>query len=101
MKKLEQLNFHNTFARLPAAFYSRINPTPLARPYLVSFNANAAELIDLSATEAARDEFAQCFIGNRLLPGSEPLAMLYAGHQFGHFVSQLGDGRAILLGNKK
>ena len=101
MKKLEQLNFHNTFARLPAAFYSRINPTPLARPYLVSFNANAAGLIDLSATEAARDEFSQCFIGNRLLPGSEPLAMLYAGHQFGHFVSQLGDGRAILLGEIK
>lgn len=98
MRKLEQLNFDNTFARLPTAFYSRINPTPLDLPYLVSFNANAAELIDLSATESARDEFSQCFIGNRLLPGSDPLAMLYAGHQFGHFVSQLGDGRAILLG---
>jgi len=98
MRNLEQLNFDNTFARLPASFYSRINPTPLARPYLVSFNAQAAALIDLSVTEAARDEFAQCFIGNNLLPGSEPLSMLYAGHQFGHFVPQLGDGRAILLG---
>jgi len=98
MRKLEQLNFDNTFARLPASFYSRINPTPLARPYLVSFNAKAAALIDLSVTEAAREEFVQCFIGNSLLPGSEPLSMLYAGHQFGHFVPQLGDGRAILLG---
>lgn len=98
MRTLEQLNFDNTFARLPASFYSRINPTPLARPYLVSFNAKAAALIDLSVTEAARDEFAQSFIGNSLLSGSEPLSMLYAGHQFGHFVPQLGDGRAILLG---
>jgi len=101
MRKLEQLNFDNTFARLPTTFYSRVNPTPLVRPYLVSFNASAASLIDLAATESTRDEFAQCFIGNSLLPGSAPLAMLYAGHQFGHFVSQLGDGRAILLGEIK
>ena len=104
MRKLEQLDLDNTFARLPKTFYSRINPTPLARPYLVSFNANAAELIDLSAQEAMREEFANYFVGNHILPGSEPLAMLYAGHQFGHFVPQLGDGRAILLGetrNKK
>jgi serine/tyrosine/threonine adenylyltransferase len=101
MRTLEQLNFDNTFARLPSTFYSRINPTPLDRPCLVSFNASAAGLIDLSAAESVRDEFAQCFVGNRLLPGSEPLAMLYAGHQFGHFVPQLGDGRAILLGEVK
>jgi hypothetical protein len=101
MRKLEQLNFDNTFARLPAIFHSSINPTPLARPYLVSFNPRAAQLIDLAVAEAERDEFAQCFVGNRLLPGSEPLAMLYAGHQFGHYVHQLGDGRAILLGEIK
>jgi hypothetical protein len=101
MKTLEQLNFDNSFARLPANFHSRINPTPLARPYLVSFSASAAALLDLSIAEAGRDEFAQCFVGNRLLPGSEPLAMLYAGHQFGHYVHQLGDGRAILLGEIK
>ncbi len=101
MKKLEQLNFDNTFARLPSSFHSRVYPTPLVRPYLVSFNPSAAELIELSVDESSRDEFVQCFIGNRLLPGSEPLSMLYAGHQFGHFVSQLGDGRAILLGEVK
>ena len=101
MKKLEQLNFDNTFARLPDTFYSRQHPTPLPDPYLVSFNANAAGLIDLNADEAMRADFAEHFIGNRLLPGSDPLAMLYAGHQFGHYVPQLGDGRAILLGEIK
>ena len=101
MKKLDQLNFQNTFARLPDTFHSRLHPTPLPEPYLVSFNANAAELIDLDADEAKRADFAEYFIGNRLLPGSDPLAMLYAGHQFGHFVPQLGDGRAILLGEVK
>jgi serine/tyrosine/threonine adenylyltransferase len=101
MRKLEQLDFDNTFVRLPKTFYSRTNPTPLSRPYLVSFNAKAAELIDLCAQEAERDEFAHFFIGNHILPGSEPLAMLYAGHQFGHFVPQLGDGRALLLGETR
>ena len=98
MRQLEQLSFDNTFARLPATFHSSIKPTPLARPYLVSFNSSAARLIDLSDAESEREEFAQYFIGNRLLPGSEPLAMLYSGHQFGQYVHQLGDGRAILLG---
>jgi len=98
MNRLEQLNFENTYARLPDSFHSRLNPTPLPNPYLVSFNPGAALLIDLDASETARADFTEHFSGNRLLPGSEPLAMLYAGHQFGHFVPQLGDGRAILLG---
>jgi uncharacterized protein YdiU (UPF0061 family) len=98
MQKLDQLNFENTFARLPDGFHSRLHPTPLPDPYLVSFNANAARLIDLDSAEKSRADFAEHFTGNRLLPGAEPLSMLYAGHQFGHFVPQLGDGRAILLG---
>lgn len=101
MRKLEQLTFDNTFACLPTSFYSRVHPTSLPNPYLVSFNPDVASLIDLSDTESAREEFAQCFIGNRLLSDSDPLAMLYAGHQFGNFVPQLGDGRAILLGEVK
>jgi serine/tyrosine/threonine adenylyltransferase len=101
MRKLEQLNFDNTFVRLPDIFHSRLNPTPLPHPYVVSFNARAAELIDLDAAESRRSDFADYFTGNVLLPGSEPLAMLYAGHQFGQFVPQLGDGRAILLGEIK
>jgi len=98
MHKLHQLNFENTYARLPDSFHSRLYPTPLPDPYLVCFNANAARLIDLDIDEAARTDFAEHFIGNRILAGAEPLAMVYAGHQFGHFVPQLGDGRAILLG---
>ena len=98
MQKLHQLNFENTFARLPDTFHTRLNPTPLPDPYLVSFNAGAASLIDLDSAEASCANFAEHFIGNRLLPGAEPLSMLYAGHQFGQFVPQLGDGRAILLG---
>ncbi|MFN3398298.1 MAG: protein adenylyltransferase SelO family protein, partial [Sulfurimicrobium sp.] len=101
MKKLDQLNFQNSFARLSGAFHSRLRPTPLPAPYLVSFNADAARLIDMDPSEAGRDDFAEHFSGNRLLPGSDPLAMLYAGHQFGHYVPQLGDGRAILLGEVK
>jgi uncharacterized protein YdiU (UPF0061 family) len=98
MEKLEQLNFENTYVRLPDSFHSRLNPTALPAPYLVSFNANAARLIDLDSEEKSRTDFAEHFAGNRLLPGAEPLSMLYAGHQFGQFVPQLGDGRAILLG---
>jgi serine/tyrosine/threonine adenylyltransferase len=95
---LETLRFDNTYARLPAAFYRRGAPSPLVAPYLVSFNASAAELIGLDPGAAARPEFAEYFAGNKLLPGSEPVAAVYAGHQFGTFVPQLGDGRAILLG---
>ena len=98
MRKLEELKFDNTYARLPVAFYSRVAPTPLPAPYLVSFNPAAAELIDLDPREAERPDFAEYFGGSRTLPGAEPLAMLYAGHQFGSYVPQLGDGRAILLG---
>jgi serine/tyrosine/threonine adenylyltransferase len=98
MRKLDQLNFENTFARLPDSFHSRLHPTPLPDPYLVGFNADAARLIDLDSSEISRADFAEHFTGNRLLTGAEPLAMLYAGHQFGQFVPQLGDGRAILLG---
>jgi len=99
LQTLEQLAFDNSFARLPAAFYSRLPPTPFAEaPHLVSFNAAVAELIGLDPQEARRPEFLAYLSGERTWPGSEPLAMLYAGHQFGHYVPQLGDGRAILLG---
>ena len=101
MRKLEELQFDNTYARLPPTFYSAVSPTPLPDPYLVSFNLAAAELIDLDPRERERPEFVKYFSGQRTLPGAEPLAMLYAGHQFGSYVPQLGDGRAILLGEVK
>lgn len=98
MRKLTELNLANSYAQLPAAFYSRLAPTPLPEPHLVSFNAAAAELIDLDPHEVDSPEFIAYFSGHRTLPGAEPLAMVYAGHQFGTYVPQLGDGRAILLG---
>ena len=96
---LETLTFDNSYARLPEVFYAKVNPTPFgAAPFLISANDAAMELLDLDPQEAARPEFAGVFGGSLLAPGMEPLAMLYSGHQFGVYVPQLGDGRAILLG---
>ncbi|MGB5439238.1 MAG: YdiU family protein [Gammaproteobacteria bacterium] len=99
MHTLETLPFSNSFATLPAAFYARVQPTPLEKPAkLIHFNTAAAELLNLDPDVANHPDFADHFSGMQLLPGMEPIAMLYAGHQFGHYVSQLGDGRAIMLG---
>jgi uncharacterized protein YdiU (UPF0061 family) len=98
MKRLEELLFSNSFARLPEAFYQRLEVTPLQGAHLAAFNCAAAQLIDLHPEEAQRDDLHAFFNGEKPLPGSEPLAAIYAGHQFGQLVPQLGDGRAILLG---
>ncbi len=98
LRKLEELQFENTYARLPESFYARVEPTPLPNPHLVSFNPDASALLDLDPDEAKRPEFAGVFGGQLLVPGMEPVAMLYSGHQFGIYAGQLGDGRAILLG---
>ena len=101
MPKLESLAFDNSFARLPEAYYSRVCPTPVPDPYLVCYSPEALALLDLDASEMTRPELIEALAGNQLLPGMDALAALYAGHQFGHFVPQLGDGRAILLGEVK
>ncbi|MBA3786457.1 MAG: YdiU family protein, partial [Acidobacteria bacterium] len=98
MATLEKLQFDNTYARMPDMFYRRVKPTALPAPYLVSFNSAAAELIGLDGQEVSKSDFVEYFTGNKILPGSEPISAIYAGHQFGTFVPQLGDGRAILLG---
>jgi uncharacterized protein YdiU (UPF0061 family) len=90
--------FDNTFARLPGEFYTRLRPTPLPDPYLVAFNPLAAELVGLDPKLAGDRALIDILGGNRVPPGADPLSALYAGHQFGHYVPQLGDGRAILLG---
>ena len=92
------LAFDNSYARLGEPFGVRVDPTPLPDAVLVHFNDDAARLIDLDPAEAARPGFLRCASGAEPIPGSDPVAMLYAGHQFGSFVPQLGDGRAILLG---
>jgi len=99
LRALEELVFDNSYARLPEAFYARLNPTPSGSPpYLIHANLAATQLIDLDPEQSMRPEFAGVFGGSMLVPGMEPLAMLYSGHQFGVYVPQLGDGRAILLG---
>jgi len=92
------LTFDNAYARLPSAFHDRVAPTPLNKPFLVAFNPDAAAVIGLEATTAVSAEFVDVFAGVTPLSGGEPVAMRYSGHQFGHYVPQLGDGRAILLG---
>ncbi|OCJ02897.1 hypothetical protein A6U85_29715 [Agrobacterium sp. 13-626] len=89
--------FDNSYARLPPQFFAEQAPTPVAAPRLIKFNSVLASELGLDAEVLERDG-AAIFSGNALLPGSQPLAMAYAGHQFGGFVPQLGDGRAILLG---
>ena len=101
MKTLEQLNFCNNFAELPSVCYSPQSITALKKQYLISFNPAAAKLIELDPTEAKREDFVDLISGKQSLPNYKMLAMCYAGHQFGHYVPRLGDGRAVLLGQIK
>jgi serine/tyrosine/threonine adenylyltransferase len=90
--------FDNTFARLPATFFSPAKPTAVRAPRVVRVNRPLAELLGLDPDVLASPEGAAWLSGNTLPEGAEPIALAYAGHQFGHFSGQLGDGRAILLG---
>jgi hypothetical protein len=91
-------NFDNTYSRLPEYFYRRVAPTPLRGAFLAAVNQDAARLLDLTPEQTRTPEFLEFFSGAKILEGAEPLAAVYAGHQFGVYVPQLGDGRAILLG---
>ena len=86
--------FDNSYARLPGSMHVGVNPTPVSAPRLIRVNEPLAR--ELGINPAALT--AEVAVGNALLPGSTPIAQAYAGHQFGNFVPQLGDGRAILLG---
>ncbi|MGZ5200476.1 MAG: protein adenylyltransferase SelO [Telluria sp.] len=94
----DDLPLHNSFAHLPPAFYTRLMPTPLPSPHFVVASEPAAALVGLDARELAHDDFVALFTGNRIAARSQPLAAVYSGHQFGVWAGQLGDGRAILLG---
>ncbi len=91
-------HFQNTYARLPDHFHARVPPTPVPAPRLIKLNEPLARFLNLDVQALASPEGIEILAGNRIAPGSEPLAIAYAGHQFGHFVPQLGDGRANLLG---
>jgi uncharacterized protein YdiU (UPF0061 family) len=86
----------SSYSRLPDRFFARIRPSPVAAPRLLKFNHALGTELGLDGGEA--ETLAGLYSGNDIPPELEPIAMAYAGHQFGHFVPQLGDGRAILLG---
>ena len=108
---LDLLQFDNRYLRaLPAdaeqgsrrrqvarACYSRVQPTAVAKPQLVAYSREVAELIGLDEADCVSARFAEVFTGNALLPGMDPVATCYGGHQFGNWAGQLGDGRAIVL----
>lgn len=93
------MEISNSYACLGPVFFESVQPTPVDDPQIFLWNSELAEdLLIAEKLDFTIEELAQVFSGNTLLPGSEPIAMAYAGHQFGHFVPQLGDGRAHLLG---
>jgi serine/tyrosine/threonine adenylyltransferase len=87
-----------TYTSLGKSFYSAIDPIAVFKPKLISFNHQLANELGIDLKDKTELELAQFFSGNALLPGSRPIALNYSGHQFGHFNPQLGDGRAVLLG---
>lgn len=84
--------FDNTYATLPGIFYTKLNPTPVKSPRMIAWNDALADTLGIS------NQSAEVYAGNTVPAGAAPLAQLYAGHQFGNYNPQLGDGRAILLG---
>jgi protein adenylyltransferase len=83
-------SFTNSYARLPEHFFARLDPTPVARPRLITLNRSLAQELGL-ATDALEPETLAAIFGGNLVPtGAEPISMAYAGHQFGSFVPQLG-----------
>ena len=88
--------FNNSYARLPETFFARQAPVPVCAPHLLAFNDDLARLLRISPGDV--EEMGQIFAGNTVPEGAQPLAQLYSGHQFGTYNPQLGDGRAVLLG---
>lgn len=111
-RTLDELDFDNRFTRLlpsdpeprnfrrqvQQACYSRVVPTRVAAPKLIAYSAEVCDLLDLDIVATGEQAMAEVFGGNRVLPAMDPFAMCYGGHQFGNWAGQLGDGRAINLG---
>jgi uncharacterized protein YdiU (UPF0061 family) len=91
-------NFDNSYATLPGQFYARQHPTPVRAPRLITLNEALAEVLSLRVEDLRSPEGVGVLAGNSIPDGADPIAMAYAGHQFGNWVPQLGDGRAVLLG---
>ena len=98
MLKNKFIEFDNTYASLPKHFYVYKEPTPVAKPRLVCINEPLSRELGIDPNYLKSQEGIKILSGNNLAKGSQPISMVYAGHQFGHWVPQLGDGRAVLLG---
>jgi len=94
----EPITLENSYLRLPTDFYARVAPTPVAEPSLIRLNRALATELGLDPEELASPAGLDVLAGNRIPTGAEPIALTYAGHQFGNWVPSLGDGRAVLLG---
>ena len=92
------ISFDNSYARLPERFYSRQNPEPVSNPELIRLNHSLCKNLGLNPVSLSTRNATEMFAGNLVPSGADPIALAYAGHQFGGWVPQLGDGRALLLG---
>ncbi|MEL7178807.1 MAG: YdiU family protein [Pseudomonadota bacterium] len=90
--------FDNSYAQLPPQMYTAQLPTPVKTPQMIAYNADLAAVLGIDAAALDTPEAAQVFAGNHIPDGAAPLSQVYAGHQFGNWNPQLGDGRAVLLG---
>ena len=91
-------NFSNTYVKLPENFYQRVDPIPVINPELIEFNSELSNFLNIDSTKINNKNGKLFFSGNIIPEGAMPIAIAYAGHQFGNFVPQLGDGRAVLIG---
>jgi len=98
---LAGLAWDNAFGRLPGDFYTRLAPTPLPEPYFVAASPAAAQLLGVDPDALRSPDVVEPLAGSAVLAGTDPLAAVYSGHQFGVYVPQLGDGRALLLGGAR
>ncbi len=98
MRKITDLRFENAYAQLPPEFYQKKDPVPFESPHIVAFNETLAAELGMDPDEKRNPLLAEYLCGKRPLAGADPLAMYYAGWQFGVYNPHLGDGRALLLG---
>jgi uncharacterized protein YdiU (UPF0061 family) len=95
---LDRIEYNNNPRIVYGALYSRVRPTPVKNPRIVAISRKALKLIDMDKNQIMGQDFVEYFAGNKIIPGSDPISHCYCGHQFGKFAGQLGDGRAITLG---
>ena len=100
-KKIKNLNFINSYSKLPEKFFEKKNPTPVKNPKLLKLNNDLCDFLNLDKNYLIKKPGFLILSGNTIDKSSKPISMAYAGHQFGHFVEKLGDGRAALLGEIK